>query len=194
MPSVQRHDDIATVSAFVMAPVSGAAWLALGGTPEQALTNTAIFIGSHLACSYWLSPDLDIDSAIDNRWGILGFLWKPYEKAVPHRHWLSHSGFSVLLRLLYLLAIIVIVLLLLNQVFAGVWHQSVAWTERMLDAYPLEIGVFLLGAIVSDAIHTISDYLSTSYKRNVRRMPRFLRRLFTWSSRQRRKQRVRRRR
>jgi uncharacterized metal-binding protein len=177
-----------------MAPVSGAAWLVLGGTPKQALTNTAIFIGSHLACSYWLSPDLDIDSAIDNRWGILGFLWKPYEKAVPHRHWLSHSGFSVLLRLLYLLAIIVIVLLLLNQVFAGVWHQSVAWTERMLDAYPLEIGVFLLGAIVSDAIHTISDYLSTSYKRNVRRMPRFLRRLFTWSSRQRRKQRVRRRR
>jgi uncharacterized metal-binding protein len=153
-----------------MAPLSGGAWLALGSTPTEATINTAILVGSHLACSYWLSPDLDIDSTIDNRWGVLGIFWKPYEKLMPHRHWLSHSGLSVLLRLGYL-ALLVLALLLLINLLSGRNITTPLYEGALatVQTYPLQVGLFVLGAIISDAIHSITDYLSTSRKRIIRR-------------------------
>jgi len=189
MPNAQRHDELAIISAIVMTPISGATWLLLDASPQQAAINTAILVGSHLACSHWLSPDLDIDSSIDNRWGIFGFLWKPYEKAIPHRHWLSHSGFSVLLRLGYLLLIIALVLLLVELVLAGTLLSVYAWLERFVRTHPLEIGLFLLGAFISDALHTITDHISTTRKRWTRNMPRPLRALLNPRYRRRRRRR-----
>jgi uncharacterized metal-binding protein len=62
-----------------------------------------IAASSHLLGGLYLSPDLDLKSIPWKRWGILKFIWLPYQKFIPHRHWLSHApviGSAV--RLLYL--------------------------------------------------------------------------------------------
>lgn len=49
---------------------------------------SAVGVLAHL----WLSPDLDLPrcNAL-RRWGMLRFLWKPYQRIIPcHRHVLSH--------------------------------------------------------------------------------------------------------
>jgi len=62
-----------------------------------------IAASSHLLGGLYLSPDLDLKSIPWKRWGILRIIWLPYQKFIPHRHWLSHApviGSAV--RLLYL--------------------------------------------------------------------------------------------
>jgi uncharacterized metal-binding protein len=61
-----------------------------------------IAASSHLLGGLYLSPDLDLKSLPWKRWGILRFLWLPYQR-IPHRHWLSHAPFvGSIGRLLYL--------------------------------------------------------------------------------------------
>src|ERR671932_924179 len=57
---------------------------------------------SHLLGGLYLSPDLDLKSLPWKRWGVLRFIWLPYQK-IPHRHWLSHTPIvGSVGRLLYL--------------------------------------------------------------------------------------------
>lgn len=164
MPAVRTHDYIAVVSGVMMIPVSGAVWLARGNTPIESLINTSMLVGAHLACSHWLSPDLDIDSTIVRRWGIFGFFWKPYGRLIPHRHWLSHSGLSVVLRLLYLFIPLIIIGTGIAMILGYPPDRVTAEIIALVHRYPEQTGLLLAGAVFSDAIHTISDHLSTSYK------------------------------
>jgi uncharacterized metal-binding protein len=151
-----------------MAPIGAATLLAVGSTPTQAAIGTALLVGSHLICSYWLSPDLDLDSAIDDRWGPLRFIWLPYQKAVPHRHWFSHSGFSALFRLLYLGVIIGAVVFLVGLLIEGAPGRVADWMIGFIQERPVVVALILLGAVISDVIHTLSDLLSTWLKRRFR--------------------------
>jgi uncharacterized metal-binding protein len=65
-----------------------------------------IAASAHLLGGLFLSPDLDLVSRPYNRWGVLRWLWMPYQRLVPrHRHWLSHAPVvGSLIRLLYLAA------------------------------------------------------------------------------------------
>lgn len=172
MPAVHTHDHIAMVTGVALVPLSGAAWLAIGRTPTDAFINTSLFVGAHFVCSYWLSPDLDINSTVIRRWGIFSFFWTPYERAIPHRHWISHSGFSVLLRLLYLLIPLLIigmgVALVLGYPMGTVMGEIIG----LMRKHPEPVGMLLAGAIFSDVLHTVADYLSTSYKRGLIRQIR----------------------
>ena len=71
------------------------------------------------------SPDLDLDSAIDDRWGIFFWIWRPYMWLVPHRSRLLSHGLVIapLLRLLYFY--LVVLLLIGFGVAAGArWHRG----------------------------------------------------------------------
>ena len=63
---------------------------------------------AHYVGGLMLSPDLDLVSRPFKRWGLLRFIWLPYQRLVPrHRHWLSHGpviGSAV--RLVYLAALV----------------------------------------------------------------------------------------
>jgi len=167
MPNARTHDTIALISGGVLVPTTVLALHAL--YPELSTTETAIstalLVGSHLVCSYWLSPDLDLDSAIDNRWGLLYPIWLPYQWAVPHRHWFSHSGISALLRLLYLGVIIGLVVFVLGFIWADTPQQVWNWIVATVQDYPFEITLVLIGAVISDMVHTASDLLSTRTRR-----------------------------
>lgn len=102
MPNARTHDAITIVTGLALAPLTYGTSLAQGHLPATAGVDTLLLVGSHLLSGIMFSPDLDIDSAIDNRWGIFYWIWRPYMWLTPHRRWFSHGLiFPPLLRLLY---------------------------------------------------------------------------------------------
>lgn len=182
MPNAPTHDRIALVSGVLLIPLNASALLSLSIPPERIALDTALLVGTHLVCSYWLSPDLDIDSEIDNRWGPLRVIWLPYQMLIPHRHWFSHSGISALLRVLYLVLMINLIILIISVFIPGAPQNLLLWLGNVIQTHPREALFIALGAIISDLIHTISDRISTRIKRK-----RLLRRLYLRFGRRRRR-------
>jgi uncharacterized metal-binding protein len=155
-----------------MAPISYTLLLNNTGSPDVALNETALLVGAHLLSGIMFSPDLDIDSSIDNRWGIFYWIWRPYMWAVPHRRWVSHGlVISPVLRLIYFFAVIVGLLAatawLLSQVgvFLPDYHiHLITYLFSLYDTYPREVRAFLIGFITGSAAHTIADWLVTNGK------------------------------
>ncbi len=56
----------------------------------------SVFSISYLFGTFFLSPDLDIDSSPYGRWGIFRFLWWPYKVMVKHRGLSHHFIFGPL--------------------------------------------------------------------------------------------------
>jgi uncharacterized metal-binding protein len=190
MPSGRTHEQIALATSPALAAGVGALLHAAGRPPLEALMGAALLTASHLACTRWLSPDLDLGGSDSRgRWGMLAPIWRPYERAIPHRHWLSHSGLSALLRLLYLYLALNAVLVLVGLVMLAqaaliamlvggtpggralaLWllAQYLAVTGagiELVPAYPVQAGALLGGAVTSDVVHTIADKLDTARKR-----------------------------
>ncbi len=57
---------------------------------------TSVFSMSYLFGTFYLSPDLDIDSSPYGRWGIFRFLWWPYKVMFKHRGLSHHFIFGPL--------------------------------------------------------------------------------------------------
>lgn len=49
-----------------------------------------LFTLSYTFGTYYLSPDLDINSKVYKRWNILRFLWCPYKDLMKHRRFSHH--------------------------------------------------------------------------------------------------------
>jgi uncharacterized metal-binding protein len=175
MPGARTHDLITVVTGAALMPPAYAA-LATAYEPVQATGLVACFAGAHLVSGMLFSPDLDLDSAIDNRWGPFYWIWRPYMWLVPHRRFFSHSlVFSPLLRLLYFYLVVMGVLVggawLLGQAGVAVPYLHVVVTEQIFDVlrrYPDEVRAVLLGFITGSAAHTIADWLVTGGKRYLR--------------------------
>jgi uncharacterized metal-binding protein len=175
MPSAATHDRIALYAAgLIIAPTYAALRFGLGEDPTAAYNGTMLVVGAHLFGSWWLSPDLDLDGKIDDRWGPLRPLWLPYMRAVPHRGVFSHSGFSGVVRLLYMYVIVVGVLAILSGIgyLAGVqvsYHQDFTrwlWESLRDEANPAWL--IVAGVIISDVVHVVTDLFDTRRKRMFR--------------------------
>lgn len=102
----------------------------------------------------FLSPDLDLNpSRPRRRWGLLGFIWKPYQ-LIKHRHWLSHLPVaSTLIRVAYLAIPLTLAMRLVNIVFLA----------NSFDLYleiTLPVGYFaswVAGLALSDLAHWLMD-------------------------------------
>lgn len=148
MPDHRTHDAIGLVTAPIVA-VSVEAW-AGGGMGLVAAT-------AHVFGSSMLSPDLDLDSAIDDRWGVFGFMWGPYTWAVKHRSVLSHSGISVFLRVAYLILIFEVGLFLAG--LAGALDPATVHGALLsvAQAHPHQLMAIAIGLFTSDAMHSLAD-------------------------------------
>lgn len=94
MPGYKIHDRVALVAAPIIIVASSRI------LPLQ----DALLLGvAFLIANRYLSPDLDIDSIMNHRWGILRFIWWPYKKLFHHRSFWTHSGpISATIRFVYL--------------------------------------------------------------------------------------------
>jgi uncharacterized metal-binding protein len=179
MPGARAHDAITVITGLALAPVGYSALAGVGAPPDTAVRNTAILIGAHLLSGIMFSPDLDIDSAIDDRWGILFWIWRPYMWLVPHRSRLLSHGLLIapLLRLLYFYLITVLLLIasawLLGRVGIVLPNLHIRLSDTLLGLirdHPLETQSFVAGFITGGAAHTIADWLVTGGKRYLRRL------------------------
>ncbi|WP_322488744.1 metal-binding protein [Chloroflexus sp.] len=171
MPSARTHDLITVLSGAAITPLAYYAYLEFTPiAPDTALGCSLWLGGAHLLSGIMFSPDLDIDSAIDNRWGICFWIWRPYMWLIPHRGFWSHSlVISPLLRLGYFAAVVY------GLAFAVVWvlgqlgmttpayhREWAAWVQGLIRAHPTETGAFVIGFCTGSAAHTIADWLVTN--------------------------------
>ncbi|NTU80870.1 MAG: metal-binding protein [Chloroflexales bacterium] len=174
MPDSRTHDIITVATGAALAPLSygflsGQLLLA----HADAMATTLWLVGAHLVSGIMFSPDLDLDSAIDDRWGILFWIWRPYMWAIPHRHFWSHSLiFAPLLRLSYFYFIVTGTLFLwvwlLGQLGVIVDNFPILlfYTLRgTLAANPEVTATVLLGFCTGSAAHSIADWLVTGGRR-----------------------------
>jgi uncharacterized metal-binding protein len=103
------------------------------------------FVLTYLFATYFLSPDLDIDSTPYKRWGVFKVLWYPYKTLVRHGG-ISHHPVAGPVSILLNLFIILLPLLVFLKVILGIHGIS---TEI--------IGVIIIGCFLPIEIHIITD-------------------------------------
>lgn len=177
VPGARTHDIITLVSGAALAlPVYGYA-LERVADDSAAVVYTLIFVVAHCVSGMLFSPDLDLDSKIDDRWGIFFWIWRPYMWVVPHRsRWLSHGLIiPALLRLVYFYGAVVLILYVLSWCLARLGVilpdyqlQLTNYLRDLPSLYPNETIAFLCGFITGGAAHTIADWLVTGGKHYLR--------------------------
>ena len=100
-----------------------------------------IFTLSFLFGSRYLSPDIDVDSRIYRRWGLLRFFWKPYKDLFKHRG-ISHNLILGPVTLIGYLAGLIFICLYL----AGVPLQ-----------FDVRMGVIAAGMVAAIELHILAD-------------------------------------
>jgi uncharacterized metal-binding protein len=183
MPNHKTHDTIGFITAPIVA--GGAALVAtqVGHNPIAAAGAMGV---CHVAATWFLSPDLDLDSAIDDRWGPLAWVWTPYRVVVSHRSWVSHSLVGGLLRLVYIVIPVLAVLLIVQGYIQGFRNTQdflnffdvfwgTVWDYLVSIADMTAIRYALAGVITADLHHIVADAILTESKATARRiLPRWL--------------------
>ncbi len=167
MPVAHTHDTITLISGVVLAPLTYYTVEHFTHSADIARIDTILFVGAHVLSGMMFSPDLDIDSAIDNRWGIFRWIWEPYMWAVPHRSRLLSHGLIIppLLRILYFFAVTFLAytgfswaLGRVGIIMPNYYLQVVHYLTSLAHTRTREVEVFLLGFITGSAAHTFADF------------------------------------
>jgi uncharacterized metal-binding protein len=153
MPDAKTHDAINI--GIMVTILAGLSYLAIRDIHPMAARHLDIytillFSFSYLFGTFFLSPDLDIESTPYKRWGLLRFIWWPYKVIFKHRGF-SHNPILGPLSIVANLAIIVALMLLLVGVD--------------LHTIPLKFTVVaIIGMVLSMEIHIASDFLVSKIK------------------------------
>lgn len=163
MPGNRTHDAIGSLAAPAVALV--ALQLSHGDLSIAAAAGAGELIGT-----IWLSPDLDLTSAtIDERWGgwFGRMFWKPYDLLIPHRSIISHGfGFGILIRLAYIAAFWLFWAKLLDLVGVRLLMTITEGVIQWISSHPHIAVSLLIGLVLSETIHTVTDHVSTGFKRS----------------------------
>lgn len=156
MPSGTTHDHLTvTVAVFI-----GTA-LMVQAEPSSANLNRAIVTsGAILASGLLASPDLDTASSIYERWGLLKWLWWPYQRFLPHRSWLSHGWLlAPWIRLAYCVAIVALIAGVIHVTRYPAFSYRAWWS--VAQEHPDRLW-FLAGWWMGSVLHSLADWVSTA--------------------------------
>ena len=163
MPSGRTHDRITLWSLPVVVGLS---------FELVRSTHLTLFVsGGFLFSGLMFGPDLDINSRQFQRWGWFRWLWQPYQTSLNHRSFLSHGPLiGTALRVLYLLTWLVVTVALalaIDKIFDLEWRilglVEIGW--RSLSQYYIEVIALLVGLELGAMSHSVSDWISSAYKR-----------------------------
>lgn len=173
MPSGRTHD---CITWFLTPPVFYATWRLTHNAVDAGIAATAfVFAG------LMFSGDLDLPSVQYRRWGMVRWIWKPYQWLVPHRSPLSHGVLlGPAVRLAYLTLVVGAaawgVLAYMAKHGAGlppIEALSLTLSDVRLGAREWEWLAFLMGGLwVGGASHSAADMLGTFWGRLWRRRRR----------------------
>lgn len=164
MPSGRTHDRI---TLWALPWVTGFAFV-----QTRNANLTLLVAGGFIFGGLMFGPDLDIYSRQYKRWGLLRWIWIPYQKSLRHRSFLSHGPIiGTSLRVLYLGSIAVTVVLFSVVVGEKLGNKSWSWQifcqtwGRSLLAYQREIIAVFWGLELAAMTHYLSDWSGSTYKR-----------------------------
>jgi uncharacterized metal-binding protein len=148
--------------------------LIAGGTLyATARADLAFWVsGGFLFSGLIFGPDLDLYSFHYQRWGILRWLWRPYQKAIKHRSMWSHGPIiGTIGRILYLSLWVGLCGLVYLEIchLAGAktytQQQLVAILQQSIAAHaPVYLALFC-GLELGAMSHYMSDWLVSTFKR-----------------------------
>ncbi|MGK7947357.1 MAG: metal-binding protein [Xenococcaceae cyanobacterium] len=169
MPSGKTHDRITLW--FLPWIVGGSLVLTRDG--ELTLIVASAFLFSGLM----FGPDLDIYSIQFKRWGMLRYLWLPYQKLFSHRSFFSHGLIiGTVIRLFYLLLVVFIIAVFFIAIAQLIWGFDWNWqtfflekTNRLKREYFREMLVLFCGLELGAMTHSLSDIVSTVYKKRLKK-------------------------
>lgn len=138
MPNHKTHEIIGIVATPLVA--------ATAYYMNLDINHATVLVTSYIGATYYITPDLDIDSAPYYRWGILRFIWYPYKQLIPHRSILSHSTvISGTIRAFYFL-------FFLTAILTAVGIQPLQY----LSYY----AILWLSIVMVDTLHTCLDFIN----------------------------------
>ncbi|WP_310488821.1 metal-binding protein [Chamaesiphon sp. VAR_69_metabat_338] len=164
MPSGRTHDRVTLWSLPLIA----------GGTLyATARADLAFWVsGGFLFSGLIFGPDLDLYSFHYKRWGVLRWMWRPYQKAIKHRSIWSHGPIiGTIGRILYL----GLWLSLFGLIYLEIAHFAgyKTYTEQQLLTifqqsiernYPVYLALFC-GLELGAMSHYSSDWLVSTFNR-----------------------------
>ena len=108
-----------------------------------------IFSIFYLFGTFFLSPDLDIQSAPYKRWGPFKFLWWPYKVLFKHRGMSHHPVFGPLT-------------IIIN--FSLIFVPLMFLTGFKFEQVPVELIVsFMIGILTSIELHILADMVVSEF-------------------------------
>lgn len=150
MPDHRTHDIIGILTAVPMtAGVYTSTWIYTNNI-DTTVYVAGVFCVSHLFSTIFLSPDMDIDSRIYRRWGILRVLWYPYQRIISHRSIFSHSIIGGIVRMLIILIWLAILAMLGGK-------ETIDMAMGLALANPIYILAVLLGSASASGMHVLAD-------------------------------------
>lgn len=179
MPSGRTHDRITLWSLPIVAGLTHQF------THDSHLT--LLVSGSYLFSGLMFGPDLDIYSRQYRRWGVLRWIWLPYQRGMRHRSPLSHGPLlGTALRVVYLLTwlaglgLLTIVLIAIGHQVTGrvndwqrfaqsLLSQGTTVLGQGLQQYPQLWIAVLIGLELGAMSHSLSDWGGSTWKRTLRR-------------------------
>ncbi len=166
MPSGRTHDRITLLS---LPPLVMVAYLV---TRQQDWL--LWFSGAYLFSGLMFGPDLDIYSLQYKRWGMIRWIWLPYQSCLKHRSFFSHGLIvGTVIRVIYLFTIVVIIAIFcvaIAQLILGFnwnWHTFAnSSIDVVKNQYLGEVIVIFIGLELGAMSHSFSDYLVSHFKRS----------------------------
>lgn len=140
MPSGKFHDKISIIAIPIV--------LGIVYYFTQDILNIILLVGSFIFSSFMFNGDLDTISLPYQRWGILKFIWIPYQFMFRHRSFYTHG---------------IIVGTLIRLIYIGIIPISIIWFYYNIEIINLIDWNYLvpifIGLELGSSLHTISDYL-----------------------------------
>lgn len=175
MPSGRTHDRVTLWSLPVVAG------LTFNHTRSSSLT--LLVAGGFLLGGLVFGPDLDIYSRQYQRWGVLRWIWLPYQKSLRHRSVLSHGPIlGTTIRLAYFSLWVA----LFGAIAIGLWSvvrqisgdaenwqtlavrdlaAILAWMKLSIQMYLWQWFSLFLGLELGAMSHSVCDWGGSAYKR-----------------------------
>lgn len=170
--SCGKFHDKTTVYALV--PLMGLCW-ALTDEISQCL----IFAFGFLFGGFMFGPDLDTYSIQYKRWGLLRFIWIPYQRLGGHRSFITQSHdllLGTLIRIVYLFVIFAclfffgfsLIKIFCPEIIKNLTEKACE-NERTLtgsfnSSLSLIIILFFVGVWLGNALHIFADWASSLKK------------------------------
>lgn len=164
MSSGKVHDKI---TLYLIIPFFGFCWAFLNNFFESCFCTLSFTFAGLM-----FGPDLDTKSVQYKRWGLLRFIWIPYQKLGGHRSFLTQSHdslFGPILRFLYLsfiFAFWAFIMAYLAQFDLFLFLKKLA--QKFSIDYLRLILLFLAGTYIGSLSHQITDW-AYSAKKVIRR-------------------------